>query len=311
MSSHPLFFTGNRNPSITETIKNADGTAHDLTGQTVKFKMRAVRSSTLKVNAAATVVSAAAGTVRYDWQAADVDTAGQYLVWWEVTTTATGFTQDMAEAVIEFRAHAPATPAAYIELEVLKASLELTGQSYADSDLDLARHSASRAIDNACGRRFYLDADANQVRYYTPVSTRHLMIDDLAVLTSVAIDRTGSGTYGETWTNGVEFALEPFNAPADFRPYESLSVRYLSGRWLPYFIDKSVQVTGQFGWSVLPENVRAATTILASKLLKRVREAPFGIVTVGLDQPTAMRIARTDPDVYSLIHDLNRHAPFA
>jgi hypothetical protein len=120
MSEQLLFWVGNRNPSITETILNDNGTAHNLTGQTVKFKMRAVGSATKKVNAAATVVSAAAGTVRYDWAALDVDTAGQYLVWWEVTTTAGGNTQDMAEAVIEFRAHSNA--AMYVELEQFKST---------------------------------------------------------------------------------------------------------------------------------------------------------------------------------------------
>jgi hypothetical protein len=43
-------------------------------------------------------------------------------------------------------------------------------------------------------------------------------------------------------------------------------------------------VTGQFGWSTSPEDIKAATSILAAKLFKRVREAPFGIVTVGIDQ---------------------------
>src|SRR4051794_37542646 len=108
MSDTPVWSVGNRNPSITETITSG-GSPVNLASATVKFKMRALNSSILKVDAAAVVVTPASGTVRYDWAAADVDTAGNYLVWWEVTDVATGNKQDMNEAIIEFRAHSPLT----------------------------------------------------------------------------------------------------------------------------------------------------------------------------------------------------------
>lgn len=196
----------------------------------------------------------------------------------------------------------------YLPLDQLKATLSMGGTTFADIDLSLAISAASRTVDSLTERRFWLDADANQVRYYTPTNERMVRIDDLVTLTSVQVDLAGGGTYSDAWTLGTDFVLEPFNAPAEFppRPFETLRVRMLTGRWFPTYIEQSIKVTGRFGWPSVPDDVVAATGILASKLLRRSREAPFGIVTAGTDQGVAMRIARTDPDVDMLLRDYYR-----
>jgi hypothetical protein len=66
-------------PSIRVTVSEA-GAALDLTGATVKFRMR-VKGQTTKIIAAATaalVGTGSTGQVYYDWAANDTATAGSY-----------------------------------------------------------------------------------------------------------------------------------------------------------------------------------------------------------------------------------------
>lgn len=303
MANLLVWSVGNRNPSITETI-TVDGVAFNLTGYTVKAQMRAVGSSTLKVDASATVVSAAAGTVRYDWAALDVDTAGPYLFWWRVTSSG-GLTQDVMEAVIEFRAHGPVTNA-YVELEEIKSTLNLTGSSFADADIEVAVGAASRAVDGYTGDRFY---PTTETRYYTgcPGET-DVTLDSLNTLTSVTVDTDGNGTYETTWVNGTDFTLDPVNAALEGFPYTKLVLRPQAGRTFPPYAN-AVKVIGSFGWAAAPAGVKQATRILSGRLLKRARETPYGILVVAGDAVAAARLGRIDPDVAFLLDNLPGTVP--
>lgn len=297
MSEHPVWFVGNRNPSITDVITDGDGVVVNLTGLSVKFKMREIGASTTTTDQPVSNTPGSDGVVRYDWQAADVDTAGTYLVWWEVTSG--GKTQDLNEAIIRILAHAPITQA-YVEREEFKSTASLTGFGFADADIDTAIVAASRGIDEYCSRRFYPDADATQVRIYTPLYTDHVRIDDLITLTSLKLDTAGLGSYGTTWTVGTHFRLEPLNALDDGIPYTTIRT-YGANRLTGY--PGSIEVTGKFGWSAAPAMVKQACTIIATRLLLRARQAPFGVVSIGLEGAAvrAVSMAR-DPELAFLLN---------
>lgn len=191
----------------------------------------------------------------------------------------------------------------YVTRVAFKKTLSLSSETFADDDIDQSLEAASRAIDDLCGRRFYADADAAQIRYYRPINRELVRIDDLVTLTSLASDPGGDGVFEETWTLNTDFTLGPDNADANGRPWEIVR-RHPRGNYLfqPDY-PRTVKVTGKFGWAAVPPAIKEATTILTSKLLKRKREHPMGIV---ISAETAMRIATGDPDVSMLLKGYGR-----
>lgn len=309
-------FKGNRSPSLTATIEIND-VVFDLTGSSVKLKMRPVNSSTLKVNTTAVIVAPTLGTVRYDWAAIDVDTAGDFIAWWEVTLPSAKV-QDSPEFIISIRDHATAQTTDYLEREDLKRTLSLEGMAVADNDIDLAISAASRAVDQITGRRFWPDADVNQTRYFTARSFDYVDVGDLITLTSLTFDWDGDNVYELNWTAlPALWMLDPPNALADGFPYQAIRTRKASSNimwdeWDGAYggssfptSEAAVKVVGRFGWLTAPPQIEEATGLIASRLLKRKREAPFGVASLGVDG-VGVRIVREDPDVEMLLRPFIR-----
>jgi len=245
MAAPLVYYVDNTSPSIAQTI-TVDDVAVDLTGSSVAFKMRAPGSATLKVDAAASIDVPASGEVSYAWQAGDLDAAGEWLVWWEVTL-AGGAVQDVGEALIIVRPHDETH--LYGSVEELKSTLSIGG-GHAGHDLEQALVAASRSIDELTGRFFYQTAasPSEEVRYFTPPRGRpraRITGVDIVSLSEVATSSAGDGVYGTVWTSS-DYVLEDLNAPLDGWPYTVVRPHERgSYLWPPY--TSAIRLTGVFG----------------------------------------------------------------
>jgi hypothetical protein len=77
--------------------------------------MRPINSQTLKVDAAASITDEDNGRVQYDWAAADVDTEGEFIAWFNITLLS-GKEQDAPEFLVIIDSHAPGNGASQGEI---------------------------------------------------------------------------------------------------------------------------------------------------------------------------------------------------
>lgn len=168
-------------------------------------------------------------------------------------------------------------------------------EGLADDDVERALSAASGCVEELCHRKFWLDPVA-VTRTYTAMTSRMVVVDDLAFIDSVVSDGTAIAA--------SDYKAEPLNAHADGKPY-----LWLVSPTYAFSTDHAaVEITGRFGWPETPDQIHQFVTIVAARLVKRVREAPFGVTNVGLDG-AAMRIAQEDPEMRTLIRKLIRNFP--
>jgi hypothetical protein len=72
-------------PTLDAILTDANGDPVDVTNATVRFHMMQIGATTLKIDAAASVIDGAAGHVRYALREGDTDTPGSYKAEYEVT----------------------------------------------------------------------------------------------------------------------------------------------------------------------------------------------------------------------------------
>lgn len=196
---------------------------------------------------------------------------------------------------------------AYTTADSLKATLTMQGTQYADYDIDPCIEACSDALNSICNRKFDLDTATATTRYYRPASSTVIVVDDLIEIVSLTSDQDSDGDFEQEHVLDRDFFLWPYNALQEGRPYTQIHLNeYRVTTGFPWWSPRGVAVEAKFGWPELPSFLEPCTKLLATKLMKRMREAPFGIVTVGIDVGSAMRIAKTDPEIMFQIENYIR-----
>lgn len=195
------------------------------------------------------------------------------------------------------------------------------GDTTDDTQIGFAVEAASRSIDIVCGRQFGVVA-APEARFYNvlylPDGREEIQCDDFQSLTGlvVALDTNRDGTYALTLSNST-LVPNPYNALVKNRPYQSLFLpRNLFFPVWPdgYFGQGNLlgpiapaKVTALWGWTAVPDTVKQATLIQASRFLKR-RDAPFGVAG-SPDLGNELRLLRdVDVDVATALGPYRRQS---
>lgn len=86
MSDEPIIiYLNNTAQPLSDQIKIGNRALSIPIGASVFFKMREADNETIVVDSEAEVIDAAKGKVNYEWDETDLDTAGEYFGWWEIT----------------------------------------------------------------------------------------------------------------------------------------------------------------------------------------------------------------------------------
>ena len=186
----------------------------------------------------------------------------------------------------------------YCSLADVKAALRIQ-DTLDDSLIESSINSASRMIDQYCNRYFY-SGSPGEVRYYQANDGYMCWIDDLQTLTELKTSSTDPIIFDTTWETGDYQLLNPNQrANGAYSPYYAITAtdNYLFPVWADMAL---VKVTGTFGWASVPEPVKFASIIQASRLFKRL-ESPLGVA--GVSDIGIMRVgANIDGDVAQLIN---------
>lgn len=185
----------------------------------------------------------------------------------------------------------------YCTLNDVKAALRLT-DSIDDALIENSVEGASRRIDGYCGRFFY-KTTATAIRLFAYDSYR-LAVNDISSTTGliVKLDNDGDGTYEDTLVLDTDYITEPTDTVILGRPIRTISM--IGGATFPISTLPAiplVQVTAEWGFAAVPDDVREACVLLSIRQFARFNAA-LGVMAFA---DMAITVRAVDPDVRDLL----------
>jgi hypothetical protein len=314
-------------PLFAETLKDENNIPVDISGATITMSMIPIRGGADALTTSATTNAqvgdgsdGSKGKIIRQFVTTETSVAGDYLV--RIIATKASKPQTFPNAgylLVTVTPSAVAQQHRYLNVEEFKATARLQGVTAADGDITMAIEIASRALEDI---GYYNGpwtlGTPGEIRYYTANTLRTVLLGDVIEITKVELDQTGYfdydsdiaiGSPGGTWAttlNTSDYWLDPdlhvFHGlkanGGDGEPFRELRLRRGSTvAWLPSSRD-SIKVTGTYGWETVPSGVRWAVQLIAIRLLRRTRDAPYGILSFGQDTAIArVRDILADPEL--------------
>lgn len=179
-----------------------------------------------------------------------------------------------------------------------------------DTELALAVTAASRGIDRFANRQFGVVASVEARRYRAHLDRQHgawvIPIDDLMTTTGLVIelDPDADLTFSDSLTTS-EVDFWPINAAETGRPWTQLVV-LPDAAATPDGREGSTRVTGLWGWTAVPDAIKQACLLQASRLTSR-RLSQFGVGGAIEMGEEFMPAAKLDPDVRVLVSKFRRY----
>jgi hypothetical protein len=159
-----------------------------------------------------------------------------------------------------------------------------------------AVEAACRRIDGHCNRTFS-KTTADTSRVFRALTPYQVEIDDCYSITTVKTDTGDDAAFATTWPT-TDYVTEPLNGYRHGHAWPTTKLVAVEASIFPASRRPTVQVTGKWGWTRVPEPVISAALQL-SIMFYRSPDAPFGTAGIADLGLTRVRMPKVVEEILS------------